>query len=74
MTPKRTLFRGSEVGKKAFRTAAKDLGLPELGRRLFRRSVEKLLHTEGVPMKTQQQILEHTKATTTLLYAVRSQG
>jgi len=28
-----------------------------------------LLHTEGLPMKIQQQILGHNKATTTLLYA-----
>ena len=27
------------------------------------------MHTEGVPMKIQQQIMGHTKATTTLLYA-----
>ena len=47
----------------------KDLGRPELTWRSFRRSVETLLHTEGVPMKIQQQILGHTKATTTLLYA-----
>ena len=69
VTPKGTLFRSSDVGKKAFRTAARDLGLPELTWRSFRRSVETLLHTEGVPMKIQQQILGHTKATTTLLYA-----
>jgi len=69
VTPKGTPFRSSDVGKKAFRTAAKDLGLPELTWRSFRRSVETLLHTEGVPMKVQQQILGHTKATTTLLYA-----
>jgi len=57
VTPKGTLFRSSDVGKKAFRTAAKDLGLPELTWRSFRRSVETLLHTEGVPMKIHQQIL-----------------
>ena len=68
VTPKGTLFRSSDVGKKAFQTVAKDLGLPELTWRSFRRSVETLLHTEGVPMKVQQQILGHTKATTTLLY------
>ena len=59
----------TSIGKKAFQTAAKDLGLPELTWRSFRRSVETLLHTEGVPMKIQQQILGHTKAATTLLYA-----
>jgi integrase len=69
VTPKGTLFRGSDVGKKAFRSAAKELKLPELTWRSFRRSVETLLHTEGVPMKIQQQILGHSKATTTLLYA-----
>ncbi len=69
VTSKGTLFRSSDVGKKAFRTAAKELGLPELTWRSFRRSVETLLHTEGVPMKIQQQILGHTKATTTLVYA-----
>ena len=69
VTPKGTLFRGSDVGKKALRTAAKGLELPELTWRSFRRSVETLLHTEGVPMRIQQQILGHTKATTTLLYA-----
>ncbi len=69
MTPKGTLFRSSDVGKKAFQTAARGLELPELTWRSFRRSVETLLHTEGVPMKIQQQILGHTKATTTLLYA-----
>jgi len=69
VTPRGTLFRSSDVGKKAFRTAARDLGLPELTWRSFRRSVETLLHTEGVPMKIQQQILEHTKVATTLLYA-----
>jgi integrase len=69
VTPKGTLFRSSDVGKKAFRTAAKELELPELTWRSFRRSVETLLHTEGVPMRIQQQILGHTKATTTLLYA-----
>ena len=69
VTPKGTLFRGSNVGKKALRTAAKGLELPELTWRSFRRSMETLLHTEGVPMKIQQQIMGHTKATTTLLYA-----
>ena len=69
MTTKGSLFRGSDVGKKAFRSAAKELGLPELTWRSFRRSVETLLHTQGVPMKIQQQILGHSKATTTLLYA-----
>jgi integrase len=59
----------SRVGKKAFRAAAKELALPEITWRSFRRSVETLLHTEGVPMKIQQQILGHTKASTTLLYA-----
>jgi integrase len=69
VTPKGTLFRSSDVGKRAFRIAAKGLELPELAWRSFRRSVETLLHTEGVPMKVQQQILGHTKAATTLLYA-----
>ena len=69
VTPKGTLFRGSDVGKKAFRSAPKELKLPELTWRSFRRSVETVLHTEGVPMKIQQQILGHSKATTTLLYA-----
>ena len=69
VTPRGTLFRSSDVGKKAFRAAAKKLGLPEITWRSFRRSVETLLHTEGVPMKIQQQILGHTKASTTLLYA-----
>ena len=69
VTPKGTLFRGSDVGKKAFRSAAKELKLPELTWRSFRRSVETVLHTEGVPMKIQQQILGHSKATTTILYA-----
>src|SRR5262249_15348357 len=64
-----TLFRSPDVGKKAFRMAAKELGLPVITWRSFRRSVETLLHTEGVPMKIQQQILGHTKASTTLLYA-----
>jgi len=69
VTRKGTLFRGSDVGKKAFRSVAKERGLPEITWRSFRRSVETLLHIEGVPMKIQQQILGHTKATTTLLYA-----
>lgn len=46
LTPKGTLFRSSDVGKKAFRTAAKDLGLPELTWRSFQRSVETLLFAE----------------------------
>ena len=69
VTPEGSLFRSSVVGKKAFRTAAKGLELPGLTWRSFRRSVEALLHTKGVPMKIQQQILGRTKATTTLLYA-----
>jgi hypothetical protein len=47
MTPKGTLFRGSHVGKKAFRSVAKELKLPELTWRSFGRSVETLLHTGG---------------------------
>jgi hypothetical protein len=51
VTPRGTFFRSSDVGKKAFRRAAKALELPEITWRSFRRSVETLLHTEGVPMK-----------------------
>ena len=62
-------FPRRRCGQEGVPTTAKELELPELTGRSFRRSVETLPHTEGAPLKIQQQVVGHTKATTTLLYA-----
>jgi integrase len=63
------LFTAQEVTKRVFRPLARTLKIPAFTWRSFRRSVETALHTVGVPLKVQQQILGHSDPNMTLLYA-----
>jgi integrase len=63
------LFTAQEVTKRVFRPLAQALRIPAFTWRSFRRSVETALHTGGVPLKVQQQILGHSNPNMTLLYA-----
>jgi integrase len=63
------LFTAQEVTKRVFRPLAETLKIPAFTWRSFRRSVETALHTRGVPLKVQQQILGHSNPNMTLLYA-----
>ena len=63
------LFTAQEVTKRVFRPLAETLKIPAFTWRSFRRSVETALHTGGVPLKVQQQILGHSNPNMTLLYA-----
>jgi len=63
------LFTAQEVTKRVFRPLAEKLKIPTFTWRSFRRSVETALHTAGVPLKVQQQILGHSDPNMTLLYA-----
>lgn len=63
------LFTAQEVTKRVFRLLAQTLKVPAFTWRSFRRSVETALHTVGVPLKVQQQILGHSNPNMTLLYA-----
>ena len=63
------LFTAQEVTKRVFRPLAEKLKIPAFTWRSFRRSVETALHTVGVPLKVQQQILGHSDPNMTLLYA-----
>jgi len=63
------LFSAQEVTKRVFRPLAQALKIPAFTWRSFRRSTETALHTGGVPLKVQQQILGHSNPNMTLLYA-----
>ena len=63
------LFTPEEVTKRVFRPLTQRLKIPAFTWRSFRRSAETALHTEGVPLKVQQQILGHSNPNMTLLYA-----
>ena len=63
------LFTAQEVTKRVFRPLAQALRIPAFTWRSFRRSAETALHTGGVPLKVQQQILGHSNPNMTLLYA-----
>ena len=63
------LFSAQQVTKRVFRPLARSLKIPQFSWRSFRRSAETALHTEGVPLKVQQQILGHSNPNMTLLYA-----
>jgi integrase len=63
------LFTAQEVTKRVFRPLARNLKIPAFTWRSFRRSAETALHTGGVPLKVQQQILGHSNPNMTLLYA-----
>jgi len=63
------LFAAQEVTKRVFRPLSQTLKIPAFTWRSFRRSVETALHTGGVPLKVQQQILGHCNPNMTLLYA-----
>ena len=63
------LFTAQEVTKRVFRPLAETLKTPAFTWRSFRRSAETALHTAGVPLKVQQQILGHSDPNITLLYA-----
>ena len=63
------LFSAQEVTKRVFRPLAQGLKVPPFTWRSFRRSTETALHTGGVPLKVQQQILGHSNPNMTLLYA-----
>jgi integrase len=63
------LFSAQQVTKRVFRPLAKTLKIPAFSWRSFRRSAETALHTGGVPLKVQQQILGHSNPSMTLLYA-----
>jgi integrase len=63
------LFTAQEVTKRVFRALAQALRIPAFTWRSFRRSAETALHTGGVPLKVQQEILGHSNPNMTLLYA-----
>jgi Phage integrase family len=63
------LFTAQEVTKRVFKPLARSLKIPAFTWRSFRRSAETALHTGGVPLKVQQQILGHSNPNMTLLYA-----
>ena len=69
VTVRGNLFCPQQVTKTVFRPLAAKLGLAPFTWRSFRRSAETALHTHGVPLKVQQQILEHSNPVMTLLYA-----
>ena len=69
MTMHGNLFSAQQVTKRVFRPLAKTLKIPAFSWRSFRRSAETALHTGGVPLKVQQQILGHSNPSMTLLYA-----
>ena len=63
------LFTAQQVTKRVFRPLSRSLKIPAFTWRSFRRSAETALHTQGAPLKVQQQILGHSNPDMTLLYA-----
>jgi integrase len=63
------LFTAQQVTKAVFNPLATKLGIPAFTWRSFRRSAETALHTQGTPLKVQQQILGHANPNMTLIYA-----
>ena len=63
------LFAVQEVTKRVFRPRAQAPRIPAFPWRSSRRSAGTALHTWGVPLKVQQQILGHCNPNMTLLYA-----
>jgi len=68
-SPQGGVYEPSSVVRRIFKPTAKDLGLPPVTWRSFRRSAESAMHNAGVPLKAQQEILGHTEVNTTLIYA-----